>query len=311
MHVNDRTPRVTIGLPVYNGEKYLAAALDSLLAQTYANFELIISDNASTDGTEGICRGYMEKDRRLSYHRTSTNIGGCRNQNRLVALASGEFFMWAHHDDRRAPEYLERCVQVLDAQLSVVLCYSKTRVIDETGRFLEKEQPLPDISPTSPQGRFARLIRLDYKCDPVLGLFRTSVLKRTALFGLYPDHDRVLLSELALHGPFHEIPEPLFFRREHSLQSTAIYPGRQERLAWCDPEKTGKLVFPYFREGVELIFAINRVRLPWYERLCCYREVVKWCARNRSRLTEDVLFALGEMARPSIRQLKKMMAVRG
>jgi glycosyltransferase involved in cell wall biosynthesis len=308
--MSSHIPRVSIGMPVFNGELYLKEAVDSILAQTYPDFELIISDNASTDATEKICEAYVAKDRRVTYHRNKINLGGCRNQNRLVELSLGEYFMWAHHDDRRVPEYIEHCVRVLDENPSVSLCYSKTRVIDENGKFLEDAQTLLDIASSLPQDRFRSLIRLDYKCgDLILGMFRASVLKRTSLLGLYADHDRVLLSELALYGPFYEIPEYLFFRRRHTLQSTAVYRGRRARTVWCDPTKAGKIVFPYFREFVEFLFAINRVPLPWNNRAYCYLEMMKWFKQNWKHLKADVITALGEMLLSPIRQLKKMVMV--
>lgn len=308
--MSSHIPRVSIGMPVFNGELYLKEAVDSILAQTYQDFELIISDNASTDATEKICEAYAVKDRRVTYHRNKINLGGCRNQNRLVELSSGEYFMWAHHDDRRAPEYIEHCVRVLDDNPSVVLCYSKTSFIDENGKLLENAPTLLDIDSSLPQDRFRSLIRLDYKCgSPILGMFRASVLKRTPLLGYYADHDRVVLSELALYGPFYEIPEYLFFRRRHTLQSTAVYPGRHARTVWCDPAKAGKIVFPYCREFVEFLFAINRVPLPWNERVSCYVGMIKWLKQNWKHLKADVITALGQMLSPLWRSFRARIAV--
>src|SRR3989337_590294 len=119
-------PTVSIGLPVFNGEKYLRQALDSILAQTYQDFELIISDNASTDKTQQICREYVKKDSRIRYYRNKRNLGATRNHNRVFELSCGEYFKWASHDDLLAPEFLSRCVSVLDQDHSIVLCHSKT-----------------------------------------------------------------------------------------------------------------------------------------------------------------------------------------
>ncbi len=115
--------RLSIGLPVYNGERFLSAAIDSLLRQTFEDFELIISDNASTDATGAICRGYADQDRRIRYLPTKENIGSAPNFNRVIELASAPYFSWAAHDDVRAPQYLERCVEVLDRDPSVILAY--------------------------------------------------------------------------------------------------------------------------------------------------------------------------------------------
>ena len=123
-------PRLTIGLPVYNGENFLSEALDTLLAQTYTDFELIISDNASTDGTEEICRRYARSDPRIRYLRQERNIGLVPNHNFLVGQARGEYFKWAGHDDRFAPELVERCIEILDERPHVVLCHADMAIID-------------------------------------------------------------------------------------------------------------------------------------------------------------------------------------
>src|SRR5260370_10566620 len=127
------SPRVSIGVPVYNGENFLRETLDSLLAQTFEDFELIISDNGSTDNTPHICREYALRDNRVSYHRCDINRGFSWNNNHVFQLAQGEYFKWADHDDLCAPEYLERCITVLDARPDVVLCDVIPSNIDETG----------------------------------------------------------------------------------------------------------------------------------------------------------------------------------
>ena len=104
------TPRVSIGLPVYNGERYLAQALDSILAQDFVDFEIIISDNASSDSTQEICERYERLDRRITYSRLPENLGAAYNYNRLVGMSNGELFKWASHDDRIQPAFLSRRV---------------------------------------------------------------------------------------------------------------------------------------------------------------------------------------------------------
>jgi glycosyltransferase involved in cell wall biosynthesis len=99
-------PRVSIGLPVYNGQNYLRCALDSILQQDYTDFELIISDTASADASPGICQELARKDGRVRYYRNETNIGARGNYNRVFELARGEFFKWASHDDEFHPSGL-------------------------------------------------------------------------------------------------------------------------------------------------------------------------------------------------------------
>ena len=125
-----RVPTVSIGMPVYNGEEYIREALDSLLAQTYNDFELVISDNASTDGTEAICREYLNRDTRIKFIRQSTNIGGCDNFLYLLQHARGEYFKWLAHDDYLEPFFLEMIIKYLDDHDDVVLCISDVKLID-------------------------------------------------------------------------------------------------------------------------------------------------------------------------------------
>ena len=126
-------PRISVGLPVYNGQNFLAAAIESVLAQTYRDFLLVISDNASTDATQRICEEFASRDPRVDYHRAQTNRGIVWNFNEVFRLSRTEYFMWFAHDDALAPQYLERCLEVLDRDPSVVSCFSSCRDIDGTG----------------------------------------------------------------------------------------------------------------------------------------------------------------------------------
>src|SRR5271168_953917 len=148
-------PRVSIGLPVYNGEPFLRDALDSVLSQTYSDFELIISDNASTDRTAEICAEFAAKDSRIRYYRNNENIGVDRNYNRIFGLSRGEFFRWVAADDLSAPTLLERSVELLDARKEVILCYARSRYIDDAGGFLRDYEDKLDINFATPHERFA------------------------------------------------------------------------------------------------------------------------------------------------------------
>src|SRR5215510_10355296 len=117
---------LSVGLAVYNGEEFLDEAIRSILAQTLTNFELIISDNASTDRTSEICQKYVRIDPRIRYHRNEANIGGANNENQTFRMARGKYFRWAAHDDVLAPTLLARCVEVLEERPDAVLCYPAT-----------------------------------------------------------------------------------------------------------------------------------------------------------------------------------------
>jgi glycosyltransferase involved in cell wall biosynthesis len=297
-------PRVTMGMPVRNGEAYLEEALPSLLKQTFADFELIISDNASTDRTQVICGDYASMDRRIRYHRNPVNVGFCRNQNSVIEAATGEFFLLTHHDDVRSPEYLSRTLAVLDADPSVVVSYTKTRDIDERGRPLPRQDPPLRLAVPDARVRFRDVIRMDHICEPDFGLTRLDVLRRTRLHGDYADSDRVLLAELALYGRFHQVPDYLFFRRAHAQQSTALAPDRQTRTVWFNPAYAGKLVFPHFRQLREYLAVLRRVPIGWRDRASCLLAMLEWIVTNRRRLVGDLDFAARQVGRPLYRAVR-------
>ena len=124
-------PRVSIGLPVYNGERYLEQALNSILGQTYTDFELIISDNASSDRTKAICEEFRSKDQRIRYYRNEVNLGAGPNHDLVFRRSKGKYFKWFGYDDLIAPNFLSRCIEILDRYHTVVLCTPKTKIIDE------------------------------------------------------------------------------------------------------------------------------------------------------------------------------------
>jgi glycosyltransferase involved in cell wall biosynthesis len=296
-------------LPVYNGDQFLVEALGSLLAQTYTDFELIISDNASDDGTAQICHEFAHRDPRVRYHRNPINIGGFQNYNLVFRMSRGEYFMYAAHDDRRASEYVERCVHVLDNDLSVVLCYTKTRYIDEHGRFLPFKETDLDTMAQSPSERFRELIRRDHKVEPCFGLIRSKAMALTGLQGQFADSDRVWMAELSLYGRFHRLPEYFMFRREHPRQATNMYPGRQMRTAWFEPTAPRRVTFPYFRQCREYFAVITRASLSRNEKFACYMTMAKWIIANARSLRSDVSFVLMEVVRswlpPPVRRVAR------
>jgi glycosyltransferase involved in cell wall biosynthesis len=151
--VSESRPRVTIGVPVFNGESFLAETLDSLLNQTFSDFEVVISDNASTDRTEEICRAYTARDPRVRYCREVVNRGAAWNHNRVFELARGEYFKWNSADDLCAPEFLARCVAALDRDSAAVTAVSETVEIDERGKRLQSMSvPGVTLLPVVPLG---------------------------------------------------------------------------------------------------------------------------------------------------------------
>lgn len=287
-------PRVSVGLPVYNGEAYLRQVLDSVLAQTFADFELVISDNASSDRTEMICREYAAADPRIRYHRQARNRGVTWNFRQVVLLSSGEYFLWTSHDDLLAPNYIARCVEVLESDPSVVLCYSNSVYLDEAGNRFEPRQQLEFDQP-SPALRFRNLIGLNHSCVALFGVIRLDILRTTSIHGDFSDGDRCVLVELGLHGNYHRIREPLFFHREHAGRFTHQHPSRQEQTRLANPDRTLRFVYPHFRILREYALAVHRAPLSWGDRLRCWLSLLNWVRWNRRGLFGDLKYAFAEL----------------
>jgi glycosyltransferase involved in cell wall biosynthesis len=279
-------PYVSIGLPVYNGERFLTETLDSLLAQTFENLELIISDNASTDRTQEICKDYAVKDRRIRYYRNDQNLGAARNCNRVFELSTGKYFKWAAHDDLCAPQYLERCVEVLDHEPSVVLCYPRTVIINEHGEHIENWIDGFSLRSSKPYERYKRyherLLSRPY-CIPIFGVIRKNILRTTPLIEGCLELDRILLGEIALIGEFYEVPEHLFLRRFHPQMSTKANSNMQEAVAWLDPTNQGKILLPKWKWFFQYLSAIDRVQMKKHEKIRCYLETIRWAFSDRRR----------------------------
>ena len=278
-------PRVSIGLPVYNGENFIKEALDSLLAQTFEDFELIISDNASTDETQEICRAYAARDRRVLYYRNKKNLGANSNWNRVFHLSTGKYFKWAAHDDTCAPEYLERCVEVLDGDPSVVICHPKTGIIDEHGKHVRDHDDFLDFRSPKPHDRFRKyLFRRVGMWTAIHGLMRAIELKKTLLYGGYSTliaADQVMLGELVLRGKFYQVSERLFFRRHHPKQGWRVNPSSKAVATWTNPSNAGKIILPLrWKFFFEYLLAIKRAPLSWYEQTWCYLYMMMWADKN-------------------------------
>lgn len=295
-------PSISLGLPVYNGEPFLIETLNSILNQTFEDFELIISDNASTDGTQEICQSYMAKDLRIRYFRQDKNIGAAGNFNRVFELASARYFKWAAHDDLLAPDYLHRCVDVLDSEPSVVLCYPQARVIGEDGAVVEDYSVKLNTDSPKPQERFYDLISINHWCYQVFGVIRSNILRKTSLIGNYAASDRTLLAELSLFGRFFEIPERLFFPRRHPKQFTLAHTDRYSQTAWFDPTIRGRILFPKWRIGFGYLTPLWRAPLSRPERVGCYFHMAKWFLHNRKRLVGEVIDAARGIAFRSTRK---------
>jgi glycosyltransferase involved in cell wall biosynthesis len=290
-----RTPRVSIGLPVFNGQNFVSQAIGSILAQTYNDFELIISDNASTDRTEAICREYAASDRRIRYYRNARNLGAAANFNRTFELASGEYFKWAAHDDMLAPEYLERCVAALDAHPDAVLCQTLVQQIGELGEFLSIfDTRATGADSARPSKRFAASILTFHHAIDVFGVIRAEALAKRPLHLPHAGSDKALLADLALESPFTYVREPLFIHRDHPVRFVhKALKDRDETLVWYGANGSARQVWSWWRHYRALFAIVSRRVAGRRERLRCYGHLLRWLTvdRNFRGLVGDALWA--------------------
>jgi hypothetical protein len=276
-----RTPLVSIGLPVFNGEALLDDTIRSVLAQSFEDFELIICDNASGDRTAELCRDRASGERRIRYFRNLHHVSVATNYNLAFSHARGRYFKWLAQDELLLPSYLERTRSVLDQRADVVLCNTLMCRIDPAGKALgQHDSALHRADLPGCAARFAWMVSGLPSCADFFGLIRTESLRVSLLHGSYSGARRALLAQLALRGRVAQLPAPLLQMRE--------YPHRQP--AWQEPGASSKsLRRAYLR-------MLTREALPIGDRLRCYAVLVSWWA-NRSAVARAARDALA-MALP-------------
>lgn len=274
-------PRLSIGLPVFNGARYLATSLDALLGQSFRDFELILADNASTDGTEQICRHYAAQDSRIRYYRQPHNLGSTPNHNFTLEMARGELFKWASYDDLYAWDLLESCVGILDRHPEVVLAHSWSATIDQSGNVVRAPRYALATDAASAPERLQSLL-VEEGGDDYYGVVRAEVLRRVAPQGSFHHSDRAIVAALSLHGPFQQVPDWRYFRRDHPAQAERAFTSTRSRCANMDPRRADRLRHPAVRLYGEYLWAfvaaIRNAPLSPGDRLRCYRHLASWAA---------------------------------
>ncbi len=276
-------PKLSVGLPVYNGASYVAESLNALLGQSFEDFELIIADNASTDETPDICREFEKLDERVSYYRQPRNIGLSPNHNFVVSKARADLFKWAAADDLYGRDLLKLCVEAMDDHPEVVLVHSWTAMIDSSSALTKAlEYPLATSSPRAPE-RFRSLL-FDSGGDDDGGVVRTDVLRQTAMKESYHHADRTIIAELALYGPFYQVPDWLYFRRDHPERAERACPTVRSRCVNMDPRRASRLRHPVAKLYAEYIWgyasAIRRSPLSRQDKRECYQALFDWVTRR-------------------------------
>jgi len=175
-----RAPKVSIGLPVYNGERFIRRAIESVLSQTFIDLELVISDNASTDDTQKICEQYSANDSRVRYVRQTTNLGRIQNYFVVLQISSGLYFAWLAHDDHyRNADHIALLVDALDRGATMAFPDVDIVTLDDVGEvsFLENGW-MSDILKDVHTDRELRRRIVRYGNYPVYGLFKRAVLSK-------------------------------------------------------------------------------------------------------------------------------------
>lgn len=285
-------PKVSIGLPVYNGEDFICEAIDSILGQTFSDFELVISDNASTDSTGKLCQMYAARDERVRYVSHPENRGLTANFNYVFELSTGKYFKWMAHDDVYHPDFLDRCVRVLEEDSSVILCYAKTTEIDTCGTHIRELDSVSALGESIMHRRFRAALGLS-EVVQLWGLIRTDILRKTPLLGFYVANDGPFLSGLSLFGRFYEIPEVLFFHRQHEKRTGLVFSWLEphQSIVAYDPRQAGKTIYPEWRLLFEHIAGVNRVDIGWIKRVRCYLELIRWLKPRKRMLLRDLIVA--------------------
>ena len=259
-------------MPVYNGERFIRQAVESILAQDYKDFELIISDNASADGTGGICQGYADRDARVRYVHNDVNIGACLNHKRVFEMGRGDYFKWAAHDDECLPTFLARCMETFEeAPRSVVLVYPQSLLIDGEGRPMGEYRTSIAAKDSRPYWRLARVINSVILGTPAYGVIRASALRQTRLIDAFFSSDYVLFAELAMLGEIWELPELLLRKRIHPARATVAHKSMQDYVWWLDPRRRpGRRVLRVVHKlACEYVKSAWRLPLRPYERVMC------------------------------------------
>ena len=171
--VNINRPKVSIGIPVFNGENFIVDAIESVLKQTYSNLEIVISDNASTDKTQEICEKYKNADSRIHYYRNDTNLGAGKNFNIAFELSTGKYFIWLAHDDYLHKDFLSSCVSVLEKNPDFVLCSTGSVIINKDGEEIDIFNILLRTNSPKPHLRFRDILMEWHNCFDIFGLILT------------------------------------------------------------------------------------------------------------------------------------------
>lgn len=281
------SPLITIGVPVFNAAAHLRSALESLLAQTFTDFELIVSDNASTDATREIVEEYLHRDSRIRYERHAVNIGANGNYAGLVHLARGALFKWSAAGDWCAPTFLERCKNELLANPDTVLVAPRTRLFEENPAEYDDYDLDLEVLDETPCERLKRLTSELALNNAMNGLIRTAALRSARPMGPYLGADVVLMGELALRGKFRLLEDRLFYRRMDVATATAMQ-ARSAVWAHHYPTRSARSLFQGAKRHLGWASGVLRAPIPVTERTRAMLLVAKRCYWDKAAFWRDL-----------------------
>lgn len=276
--MSERLPEITLALPVFNGANFIKDALDSIVGQSFTDFELIVCDNASEDDTCAIVQQYAANDSRIELIRNPRNIGASANYNLGFKHGRGKYLKWCAHDDTLSPNYLEACIGVMDANPDVALAFGSTLGITGQNEIVSPVgDETPSLDSNEPAKRFNQAIELSGTCFPIFGVFRRANLARSTLHRPYYGSDRAVLAEAAIMGKFIRVEEAIFYNREHGQRSINI-DDKVQRSLWQTGRKSRGAAAEHLQLARHLFQIASRhsgITSPWPLRAALIRRSLR------------------------------------
>jgi glycosyltransferase involved in cell wall biosynthesis len=298
---------LSLALPVFNGAQYLALTLDNLRAQRFANWELLVCDNASTDETAAIVARYAKTDPRIRYVRHDHNLGLAPNHNYGFHNTTGEFFAWVHADNAYHPDYFGACVEYLTHDPTVSCVHSKTISIDDAGVHQKTWDEGLRGDSADVATRYYDLTKYDHMCFAMLGVSRRSMLRQTKLHAPFDGADQLTIVELALRGRVVQLDRPLFFHREHSGRVNRQAPSVRARYVIIDPAWRGRVPFPAINLGYQYVTAVWRAPLSRIDKVRCWAQLTGWLRVNWVRMLRALARGCIEYLRLGLSRIRNLL----
>jgi len=287
--------KVSIGMPVYNGERWIEKAIMSFTNQTFHDFELIIANNNSTDRTHEICEYFKKKDTRIRYYRNSHNIGIANNYNKVFEVSNGEYFKWTSVSDLCDPTFLEKCIKVLEEHSEVVLCYPRTLLVLEEGKMIPYEDNL-NLQDEDPCIRYIKFIERIKLNNVMNGLIRSDCLKKTQLNKDYISEDINFTAELTLYGKFYELPEYLFYRN-HTEGTTSALKSKEDIIKNFNRNKESEMFLQEWKYQLAFYTGVYRSPLTAYQKSKLFLYLLKRTRYSRVELFKDLIYYMNSVIR--------------